>query len=272
MKDNNNNRKEKKTNKNKKKIIFEDSDTENEIDSENEIWKKCLTSDKKEILISNYGKINANNIITKGQLISKGYYSYNSNLVHRLVAITFLPPPENKNMVVNHKNGIKTDNNVNNLEWITQSENTKHGFNLEMSKKLKSVGQKLNGKIIAKYPSIEIASKITNILRSSIEYSLTHYTKEKDKHINGGGFEWEYLNENLREIWQNEMLDPDIFIKKESKFAPKPVICKDENGIIIKEYKNMTEASKDTDISIKNIKKSAEKNILIDSKYSFEFI
>jgi hypothetical protein len=50
-----------------------------------------------------------------------------TNLIHRLVAETFIENLENK-PCVNHKNGIRDDNCVKNLEWCTVSENNLHSY------------------------------------------------------------------------------------------------------------------------------------------------
>lgn len=53
--------------------------------------------------------------------------------IHRLVAEAFIPNPDGK-PCVNHINGVKSDNNMENLEWVTYSENTIHAFNTGLTK------------------------------------------------------------------------------------------------------------------------------------------
>lgn len=84
-----------------------------------------------------YGKtkVKTEGKVKRCHIGSKGYYlvsltkdkKQKTYSVHRLIAETLIPNPEKKPFV-NHKNGNRTDNRVENLEWVTSSENVLHSY------------------------------------------------------------------------------------------------------------------------------------------------
>jgi hypothetical protein len=80
-------------------------------------------------------------------------------LVHRLVAQTFIDNPDNKK-TVNHIDGNKMNNSLSNLEWSTQSENSKHAFRNGLNKSSDKTGYK--------NPNVKLTKEIIENVQSLI--------------------------------------------------------------------------------------------------------
>jgi len=137
---------------------------------EGEIWKEI---DKHpEYKISNLSRISKNDYLISSYTWVYPRVKLNGKnfQVHRLLAESFIPNPNNL-PVVNHKDGNKENKSLDNLEWVTYSENTQHANDTELIKYPKSqrIDQyTLDGVYIQTWPSISKASKNLNINKYTI--------------------------------------------------------------------------------------------------------
>lgn len=109
-------------------------------------------------------------------------------LVHRLVAQAFIKNTNNYNCI-NHIDGNKTNNNIENLEWCTYKENIQHAYRTGLNKKSKEVNQySLNGEYLSTYKSTYKASYATGINQSNIYMCCVGKRKTAGKYI------WKFKN------------------------------------------------------------------------------
>lgn len=166
------------------KWLYEDSESNS---FEHEIWREISINN---YFVSNYGRVKNNKgKICKLKPNAHGYIKININKkhysVHRLVALAFIPNNENKEFV-NHIDGNKTNNNLNNLEWATCLENNIHKINSGLSNTTKKVIQyDSNMNKLNEFISITDASKKLNLSTTTITNSCNNKIKHtrKDKFV-----------------------------------------------------------------------------------------
>lgn len=173
-----------------------------------ELYKKIIGYEKL-YEISNHGNVKSLKRIIKGRhglttiqekilkpSLVKGYKAVNlykngkpyNAKIHRLIAIHFIPKVKGK-ICINHKNGIKTDNRIENLEWCTYSENAIHAY----SNKLKHSEKKilkldLLGNFLEEFESLSKASQSINKYKGRGNISKCCSGSKKTAY----GYKWQY--------------------------------------------------------------------------------
>ncbi len=110
--------------------------------------------------------------------------------VHRLIAFTFIPNPKNYD-TVNHKDGNSLNNCIENLEWISKSENNRHAFknNLIHTQRLTAQIDLNTGKILKIYPGESEACRRMGVSQGKIRVAIQNNWKLH-------GFGWKFIDDN----------------------------------------------------------------------------
>ena len=112
--------------------------------------------------------------------------------IHRLVATAFISNPNNLE-TINHKDEDKTNNTVDNLEWMSQKDNNNYGtHNKRVSESLSKQVQmfdKYTGELLATFPSLMEAERVTGIDDGNISKCCLGKIKS------AGGYIWKYPSE-----------------------------------------------------------------------------
>lgn len=166
-----------------------------------EIWKD-IKDYEGYYQISSYGQVKSllTNKILVGDTNSLGYRRVTLYapikkrfFIHRLVALHFCKDYQ-ENLIVNHKDGDKTNNKVENLEWVTRSENDLHAYKNNLRKsypcqfKYKIIAYNLTtGEIVKIYNNADSCAKDLKVARTNI-YNCCN---KKQKSCRGFGLRYD---------------------------------------------------------------------------------
>lgn len=161
-----------------------------EVSNKGHIRSLCRTVVQKDLTVRvSRGRIISPSVNNRGYLRVNLYKpelngTYKSLLVHRIVALAFLPT-ENPDWDVNHKSGDKRDCSVDNLEWLSHEDNVNHAFETRLATRIAveaicpKTGQVARYKSLAAAARVHSARKNPSTIKKALAFGgLAH------------GFEW----------------------------------------------------------------------------------
>lgn len=165
------------------------------------MWKKYAKAS--DFSVSDDGRIRSHKrkktIELKAGVNSRGYpcVAINgiSKCVHRLVAETYIPNPEN-HREINHIDGNKMNNHVSNLEWCSRSQNIRHAYNnglRDSSGSIKACGQPIM--IVETGEKFRSISECARYLGVSMEQVRCCLDEKKTQHHSCKGYHFVKLEE-----------------------------------------------------------------------------
>lgn len=178
--------------------------------------------------------------------------------VHRLVGETYLKPVKGKN-IINHKDGNKKNCHIDNLEYMSNAENTKHGYdnNLYKSKSmLPIVVTDLNGNHIGDYRSIRAVSDQLQVNRKTLSSILNGDRKNSYEYNFSYKEDEEEVNNMNKVASYKELICKEAAFKKKKNNSNNPV---DDKILDSDYYKVYDEGGKNTFEYFGENKERAEK-------------
>lgn len=201
-----------------KKFIYEGIETDYSVSTEGEVRKDTTNYILSQSSQQDYKFVT---LLINGQ--------QKRMRVHRMVAMTFIENPDNK-PYVNHINGIRYDNNVENLEWVTQSENIQHAVRtglMQNGRKKAVIQYNLNGDKMATFESASEAARQTGGSQSKITMCC------KRQRETANDYQWRYYDD-IQDVQ-----------KVEKRFITGKKVAKcDEEGNILEIFPSFKEAAR----------------------------
>lgn len=251
------------------------------VETQNEIWKDAPGYEG-YYQVSNLGNIKSlsryvnhgsykyfRNSRIRKPFIAGGYYQltldidgqHSNEMIHRLVAKAFIDNPEN-HPYVNHKDGNKLNNCVDNLEWCTASDNAKHAVKLglirkdDLIKNSRLGADKVSVRVLCEdtgqvFPSIASACSYLgtdSIISNIYDHKRTH---------NGRGWLFRVITEEEYNCKKDDDIDEEVVSKIHATIRSKikqqgraiPIYCVERN----KYYSSRSEAARDNNMNVETI-------------------